>query len=59
MSNIDLKWIAKEMIPGKWYTIKDEAQLKEWMRQIDYRFGYPKFTLTLSPDYKQVRKTEL
>lgn len=59
MSNIDLKWIAKEMIPDKWYTIKDEAQLKEWMRQIDHRFGWPKFQLTLSPDYKQVRKTEI
>lgn len=57
--SIDLTWIAREMIPGKWYNIKDEEQLKEWQRQIDYRFGYPKFTLSLNDDYTQVRKTEI
>jgi hypothetical protein len=54
---IDLKWIAKEMVPNKWYTIKDEAQLKEWQRQISFRFGWPVFQLSLSPDFKQVKKT--
>lgn len=59
MSQINLTWIAKEMIPGKWYNIKDEDQLKEWMRQIDHKLGWPKFQLSLSPDYKQVKKTEI
>ena len=59
MSNIDLTWIAKEMKPGIWYNIKDEEQLEEWKRQIAHRFGWPKFSLSLSEDYKRVRKTEL
>jgi len=32
MSKIDLTWIAKEMIPGKWYNINDEEQLKQYMQ---------------------------
>jgi len=59
MSQINLTWIAKEMIPGKWYNIKDEDQLKEWQRQIDHKLGWDKFQLSLSPDYKQVKKTEI
>ena len=59
MKNIDLTWIAKEMIPGKWYTIKDEEQQKEWQRQIRLSFGYPVFCLSLSNDYKMVKKTEI
>jgi len=59
MAKIDLTWIAKEMIPGKWYNIKDEEQLRQFMQLIDKRFGFDKFTLSLSSDYKRVRKTEL
>mgnify|MGYP001252797864 CR=1 FL=1 len=59
MSKIDLTWISKTMKPGVWYNIKDEEQLAEWQRQIANCFGWPKFTLSLSDDYKRVRKTEL
>ena len=59
MSNIDLTWIAKTMIPGKWYNIKDEEQLRQFMQLVRSHFGYPKFDLTLSKDFKRVRKTEL
>ena len=59
MSKIDLTWISKEMKPGVWYNIKDEEQLNEFKRQIEHGLGWPKFTLSLSNDYKQVKKTEL
>lgn len=59
MSNIDLTWISKEMKPGVWYDIKDEEQLRQFQQLIDKAFGWDKFTLTLSSDYKRVRKTEL
>ena len=59
MSKIDLTWISKEMKPGVWYNIKDEEQLRQIMQLIDKGFGFDKFTLSLSNDYKQVKKTEL
>jgi hypothetical protein len=59
MSNVNLFWISKEMKPGKWYDIEDETQLSQYQRIIDKRFGWPKFQLSLSPDYKQVKKTEI
>ena len=59
MANINLFWISKEMKPGKWYDIKDEEQLKQYMQIMDKRLFWPKFQLSLSPDYKQVKKTEL
>jgi len=59
MSNIDLTWIAKTMKPGVWYEIKNPEQLRQFMQLIDKRFGYPVFDLSLSDDYKRVRKTEL
>ena len=59
MSKIDLTWISKEMKPGVWYNIKDEEQLRQIMQLIDKGFGFDKFTLSLSNDYKRVRKTEL
>jgi len=59
MSNIDLTWISKEMKPGVWYDIKNEEQLRQFMQLIDKRFGFDKFALSLSSDYKRIRKTEL
>ena len=59
MSKIDLTWIAKTMQPGVWYNIKDEEQLRQFSQLVEKHFGYPKFDLTLSSDYKRVRKTEL
>ena len=57
IKQINITWISKEMKPDKWYKIKDEEQLKQFMQLIDKRFGFSQFTLTLSTDYKQVRKT--
>lgn len=59
MSNIDLTWIAKTMKPGVWYDIKNEEQLRQFQQLINKAFGWDKFTLTLSSDFKRVRKTEL
>jgi len=59
IKQIDLTWISKEMKPGVWYDIKNEEQLRQFKQIIDKRFGYPVFDLSLSDDYKRVRKTEL
>ena len=59
MARIDLKWIAQKMEYNRWYNIKDEEQLRQIMQLIDKGFGFDKFTLTLSSDYKRVRKTEI
>ena len=59
MSKINLTWIAKEMIPGKWYNINDEEQLRQYMQIMDKRLFWPKFQLSLSPDFKQVKKVEI
>lgn len=59
MNKIDLTWISKEMQPGKWYDVEDENQLSQYQRIMDKRFGWPKFQLSLSPDYTKVKKTEI
>jgi hypothetical protein len=59
LEQIDLVWIAQKMEPGKWYNIKNAEQLRQFMQLIDKRFGFDKFTLSLSPDYKHVKKTEI
>jgi len=45
------------MIPGKWYNIKDDEQLKEFERIIKFHTGYPVFDLSLSDDFTKVKKT--
>jgi hypothetical protein len=59
LEQIDLVWIAQKMESGKWYNIKNAEQLRQFMQLIDKSFGFDKFQLSLSPDYKQVKKTEI
>jgi len=59
LEQIDLVWIAQKMKPGKWYNIKNAEQLRQFNQLISSRFGWDKFQLSLSPDYKQVKKTEI
>ena len=39
--------------------IQESIRLRRIMQLIDKGFGFDKFTLSLSNDYKRVRKTEL
>lgn len=55
--NVNLYWISKEMKPDTWYEVNDEELLRQYQRLISTRFGWDKFQLSLSPDYKQVKKT--
>ena len=59
IKQINLEWISKKMESGKWYKINDSECLRQIQQLISNSFGYPKFTLTLSEDYKRVRKTEI
>jgi len=59
LEQIDLVWIAQKMKPGKWYNIKNAEQYRQFEQLVNNRFGWDKFQLSLSPDYRQVKKTEI